>query len=148
MTSKKREGNRPDRRILPDKATNHDERRRLLEAMRYGGSANHKLRPGDYALEPPANPRATKSVCDDLRPLLAGEARTLFTHGVLLGMLSAFAPGSVPKYVWAVDERDEVYEAKTRPETESVYHGYRLGDDEKAMRARVLAEWRERCKTR
>ncbi len=48
-------------------------------------------------------------------------------------MISSFEQDSTPKYVWAVDERhNEVYEAKTKP-PDIVYHGYRLGEDERDM---------------
>ncbi len=60
-------------------------------------------------------------------------------------MLSPFPQMGVPKYIWAVDEAGEVYEAKTRPERETEYHGYRLGEDDRYMRERVLKEWRRRC---
>lgn len=60
-------------------------------------------------------------------------------------MVSAFAAGGVPKYVWAVDEFDEAYEIKIG--SGSDYHGYRLGDDERRMRNYILKEWRLRCRT-
>ena len=61
----------------------------------------------------------------------------LFERGIELGMVSRFDEGGVPKYVWAVDEFGEVYEAKTKPGRDEPYHGYRLGDDERAMRRYV-----------
>ncbi len=67
-------------------------------------------------------------------------------QGIMLGMVSQFGDGGVPKYIWAVDAANEVYEAKTRPELESDYHGYRLGDDERDMRAYILKEWKRRCR--
>ena len=56
--------------------------------------------------------------------------------------------GYSPKYVWAVDEHGEVYEAKTKPERAergADYHGYRVGDDERDMRRYILDEWGRRC---
>jgi hypothetical protein len=117
----------------------------LLAKARYGGSANHKLHPGDYGFTPPQNPRPSKSPCDELRSVLAEEARHLFRRGVELGMVSSFANDGVPKYVWAVDEDGEVYEAKIKSGQEAEYHGYRLSDDDAAMRAYVLKEWKVRC---
>jgi hypothetical protein len=38
---------------------------------------------------------------------------------------------------------NEVYEAKTKPPS-TVYHGYRLGEDETDMRRFILGEWRKR----
>jgi hypothetical protein len=67
--------------------------------------------------------------------------------GIDLGMISWFGEGGAPKYVWAVDEDGQVYEAKAKPERENEYHGYRIGDDERAVRRYVLEEWRLRCQT-
>lgn len=113
--NRKREGNRPDRRLAPGGFLGRDAQRALLARVRYGGSANHKLHPGDYGFTPPQNPRPSKSPCDELRSVLIEEAQNLFRRGVELGMVSSFANGGVPKYVWAVDEDGEVYEAKIKP---------------------------------
>ncbi|RYB07923.1 hypothetical protein D3272_02070 [Lichenibacterium ramalinae] len=142
----RREGNRPDRRIAA--ATMMDERARhaLSRRVTYVGSATHKLHPGDYGFQPPQNPRPTKSPCDAFRSVLLGEAQDLFRQGIMRGMVSAFGPGQVPKYVWCVDAAGEVYEAKTRPERETRYHGYRIGPDERDMCRYVLKEWMQRCR--
>lgn len=145
MSTRKREGNRPDRRILPPEATSEEIRVALKARIRYVGSANHKLRPGDYGFVPSHNPRSSKSPCDELRPILLAEAATLFERGIGLGMVSHFEIGGVPKYVWSVDKYGEVYEAKTKPEKDEQYHGYRIGDDERAMRRYILDEWNKRC---
>lgn len=145
MPIRRREGNQPDRRIAPADFTSASIRNALSERLRYAGSSNHKLRPGDYGFIPTHNPRPLKSPCDELRSILLEEATTLFRQGISLGMVSTFAEDSIPKYVWAVDYAGEVYEAKTKPERSTDYHGYRLGDDERAMRRYALLEWRRRC---
>ena len=76
--------------------------------------------------------------------MLLAEATLLLQRGIEKGMVSAYQPGSLPKYIWSVDEQGEVYEAKTRPERESDYHGYRIGDDETLMRKYVMSEWKVR----
>lgn len=124
---------------------NEEAKTELLARLVYGGASFHKLGAGDYALVPPQSPRPSKSVCDDLRPVLKDEAERLFRQGIKHSMISKFAPGSVPKYVWAVDEHGEVYEAKTKPDRETAYHGYRLSDDDRDMRESVLKEWKRRC---
>jgi hypothetical protein len=145
MTTRKRQGNRPNRRISPSEAIPSDVRAALKARLRYVGSANHKLRPGDYGFVPTHNPRPSKSPCDDLRPVSIADATALFERGIDLGMVSCFENGGAPKYVWSVDQFDEVYEAKMKPGQEEQYHGYRLGDDEHAMRRYVLEEWSKRC---
>lgn len=145
MSIRKREGNRPDRRIAPEAITTVSDRERLLLRVSYAGSANHKLRPGDYGFIPTHNPRPSKTPCDELRSILLEEAAALFRRGVELGMVSRFPPGGIPKYVWAVDDAGEPYEAKTKSERETEYHGYRLGEDERLMREYVIKEWKRRC---
>lgn len=61
MAGKRREGNRPDRRIWDEAATTVEQREALCGKVRYVGSANHKLRPGDYGFTPSHNPRPSKS---------------------------------------------------------------------------------------
>jgi hypothetical protein len=141
----KRQGNRPDRRFAPLGSVSPEAIKGLIERIRYVGSGLHKLHPGDYGFIPSHNPRPSKSPCDEIRPVLRTEASQLFQFGIELGMVSKFEPGTVPKYVWAVDEHKEIYEAKTKPGQELEYHGYRLGDDESDMRRYILDEWRSRC---
>ena len=141
----KRQGNRPDRRIAPDGFLDQDAKRALLLRVVYTGSALHKLHPGDYGFMPPQNPRPSKSACDELRPVLLAEARNLFQEGIELGMVSIHSPAGIPKYVWAVGDDGEVYEAKTKPGQEREYHGYRLDDDDMAMRRYLLKEWKSRA---
>lgn len=61
-------------------------------------------------------------------------------------MVSTYLMGGLPKYVWAVDEDREVYEAKLGTNgTRDTYHGYRLRkEDENDMRERVILEWQQR----
>jgi hypothetical protein len=75
---------------------------------------------------------------------LKKEAARLLRQGIAKGMMSSFGQDGLPKYVWAVDEKGEVYEAKHKVGQETVYHGYRLGEDERDMRALVLKEWKQR----
>jgi len=141
---RKREGNRPDRRYAPAGSISPEVLEELSDRLRYEGSAHHKLHPGDYGFVPSINPRATKDLCDDLRPITFEDAERLFQEGIAAGLVSPFDRSGTPKYVWAVDTDDEVYEAKTKP-PDTIYHGYRLGEDEEAMRRYILDEWRRRC---
>ena len=143
MPPGKREGNRPSRRIGPDGRLDGDAAAALVARCRYVGAAFHKLKPADYGLAPPRAPRPGKSVCDDLRPLVKSEAEALLAAGIRRGMVSDFGPDSAPKYIWAVDEHGEVYEAKTKPPHGTAYHGYRLGGDDD-FRDYVLRVWRAR----
>ena len=57
-------------------------------------------------------------------------------------MVSSRLEGKWPKYVWAVDDVGEVYEAKLGHDQRR-YHGYLLGRED-AMRNWVQAEWSQR----
>lgn len=139
-----RQSNRPDRRLARADTLKPAELERIAASARYVGAAYHKLRPGNYGFVPPSNPRPHKALCDDLRPILRQEAANLLREGIIRGMVSQFEPERLPKYIWAVDEAGEVYEAKTAPVQETQYHGYRLGDNDPDMRAYILSEWKKR----
>lgn len=145
MAIRKRSGNNPSRRLVPPGTYDEDELRALANRVQYAGSANHKLRPGNYGFVPPVNPRPSKSPCDDLRSILIEEATELLRLGAALGMVSAFNGDGLPKYIWAVDADGEVYEAKTTLGRETPYHGYRLSEDDRAMRSVIRKEWKRRC---
>lgn len=139
----RRQSINPKRRIAEPGSWTHEQREAFLAAAKYLGSALHKMRPGDYGFDPPFNPRPSKSLCDDLRPILQAEARALFAEGVRKAMVSLHIEGDGrPKYVWSVDHYGEVYEAKWDREG---YHGYRLDkESEKHQRDCVLKAWSER----
>src|SRR5579875_2455783 len=88
MTIRKREGNRPDRRLADEDFLTTEQREALCGRLTYVGSANHKLRPGDYGFRPSHNPRPSKSLCDGQRTVLLAEAAELMRRGIMLGMVS------------------------------------------------------------
>ena len=139
----KRQGNRPDRRILPAGAVQAAFLQKLALRVQYEGSSHHKLRPGDYGLSPPSNPRPSKSLCDDVRPILLAEAIELLRAGIAKGMISKPDIDGMPKYIWAVDGHGEAYEAKRGGAKPIDYHGYRLSDAD-PQRKVVLGEWKSR----
>ena len=140
MANKKRQGNNLKRRLA--EVIEPAVKSQLAEA-RYVGSALHKSKLADYDFHPPANPRPDKSLCDKRRTIKWAEAIALFRSGIALGMVSDYRKNGLPKYVWAVDADEEVYEAvQGSPATD--YHGYCLttGDP---MREIILNAWRKRC---
>jgi len=143
MKFRKRQGNRPERRIAPFEDVEH-KLASLSQNLVYEGSAHHKLRPGDYGFHPPSNPRSTKSTCDGSNEVLLSDATALFFEGVKRGMVSKLDESGLPKYVWAKDANGNVFEAKRGGSSPTTYHGYRLGDDERDMRAYVTSEWQRR----
>ena len=139
--SMKSRGNNPKRRIVPAGYFTPAELDGFAVRARYEGSALHKLKPADYGFHPPSNPRASKSVCDDIRIIKRREAHCLLRAAFAKGMVSACEPQALPKYAWAVDADREAYEAKLGREG---YHGYRLGKDDREMRDWVIEEWHAR----
>jgi hypothetical protein len=137
-----RQSQDPKRRIAEAGTWSPEALKALLRTITYTGSANHKRRPADYGFHPPVNPRPHKSLCDDLRPVLLQEAKRLFIDGIRRGMVSAYKIDGSPKYVWAVNADDEVYEAKWGRDG---YHGYRLDEsNEQHQRDYVLQAWKQR----
>ena len=143
----KYQSNNPKRRIAKRGVYTALELERFASAAVYAGSSHHKLRPADYGFDPPVAPRPSKSVCDGKRPVLRGEATTLLQAGMRRGMVSGHVERGWPKYVWALDDAGEVYEAKLGHDG-ARYHGYRLAEDDGAMRRWVLAEWAKRASNR
>ena len=139
----KRKGNNPKRRIANLGFFTERELGGLASAAQYKGSAHHKTRPADYGFEPPVAPRPSKSICDGKRVIRRNEAQGLLRAGIRLGMVSTRLEGDWPKYVWAVDDSGEVYEAKLGHD-QLRYHGYRLAEDDGAMREWVMEEWSKR----
>ena len=143
-----RQGNNPKRRLAPRDELDAEDLRRLAREARYVGSAHHKSKPGDYRFTPPTSPRPNKSLCDGKRIVKKREAMELFRQGLSRGMVSRYAEGGFPKYVWAVDWDDEVYEAKLGGDDRQSYHGYALNaDGERDLCRWVIREWNARAGT-
>ena len=142
-----RQGNNPKRRLVPRNELDPADLARLVTEARYAGSAHHKSRPADYRFTPPVSPRPSKSLCDENRIVKKREARSLFRQGLSRGMVSRYPENGFPKYVWAVDQNDEVYEAKVGGDGQS-YHGYALSTDrERDLCRLVIMEWNARAGT-
>lgn len=138
-------GRHPKRRIAKKGYFTASELAGFAAAARYVGSAHHKSRYADYGFHPPANPRASKSLCDGLRVVRKADAEAQLQSGFARGMVSQRCPqDGLPKFVWAVDGDGEVYEAKLGGDGHS-YHGYRLGRDDIDMCKWVTKEWRQRA---
>jgi hypothetical protein len=140
----KREGNNPKRRIASKDSLTVAQRTALADKVLYEASGHHKRNPADYGLER-TNPRPTKSLCDKSRIIPLKEAKVMIGKGISCGMISDYAFGEFPKFIWCVDLDGEVYEAKTEETTPGKYHGYRL-EEEDNMRDHVKQVWKERCR--
>lgn len=137
-----RSGNNPKRRVVGNGILSAGQLDELLQRVRYVGSGHHKRRPADYGFER-TNPRPTKSLCDANRVIGLEEAQSLLAAGIRNGMISMPTEDGFPKYIWSLAPSGEVFEAKTHPNTEGLYHGYPL-EAEDDMRSYVLKCWNER----
>ena len=90
---RKRQGNRPDRRVAPVEID--------LKGRAAGAGCAFAVRRRQLSQAPPWRLRVRaagqstpfKSPCDELRPVLRKEAEILFRKGVASGMVSRFEPG-------------------------------------------------------
>ena len=145
----KYEASNPKRRLAQSGHFSKNDLAYFADVARYEGRAYHKTRPADYGFHPPVSPRPTKSVCDDIRIIRKAEAEQLLLSGFARGMVSTHRQGnlSLPKFVWAVDDQGEVYEAKLDGDGPG-YHGYRINEYRDAgscvMRKQVLRAWKRR----
>lgn len=132
----------PNRRIHSKDPLTDAQKQELTARVRYVGSGHHKRHPADYGL-PRANPIPWSSLCDEERPLGLAEAKMLLAAGIAKGMISEKSTDAIPRFIWAVTEAREVFEAQTHANTPGIYHGYPLKDNDD-MKSIVLEKWDSR----
>ena len=119
-----------------------DEMKQLAQRVQYTGNPMHKRNPGDFCLNPPAEPRDDKTLCDDAGIFTKSEAQRLLREGVQRGLISEQARGEFPQNVWAVTEGGCPLEAELENRTQGTYHGYPVpGND--PFRERILERWNQ-----
>jgi hypothetical protein len=141
---KRRDGYNPKRRISPAEDVPLEAREKWEKIALYGGNPEHKMKPSDFGLTPPTNPRAGKTLCDKKRDFRKAEALQLLREGFTRGMVSSQKRGEWPQNVWAVLD-DEPYEAQLENPSQGVYHGYPMSADDD-LRRLVVLEWKRRGK--
>ena len=125
------------------------EDRTYLEELRskisYGGNPQHKKNPGDFGLNPPCEPRATKSLCDEICVFGRAEALRLLKSGIEHGFISEkINEKGFPQNIWAVitlkDGRVVPLESQLENPLVGCYHGYPLPTTD-PMHDFVLKKW-------
>ena len=139
---KRRKGYNPKRRIAPAEQWPAEKCTAMVARVRYGGNPEHKSRPGDYDLAPPANPRPGKALCDAAGEFPKARAELLLQKGLSRGIVSLQERGGWPQNIWSVAD-GEPYEAQLENNDQGVYHGYPMPKDDD-FRDLVLAEWARR----
>jgi hypothetical protein len=117
-----------------------DELTALATRITYGGNPEHKRNPGDFALTPPAQPRADKTLCDAVGIHKRAVAQTLLRKGVRKGLISEQTRGEYPQNVWSVTRGGQALEAQLDNADQGIYHGYPMPDTD-PMRDGVLKIW-------
>ena len=138
----KRHGSNPKRRIAPAHRLDVAARAALAARISYVGSAIHKSKPGNYRFQPPMNPRPWKSICDGLRVVLLRRRASCFAVEFSRGCLATSKIMRSPSMSGAWTTRVRFTKLEIIPGSNS-YKGYRL-EEEDAMRATVLKEWKAR----
>ena len=142
MSTRNSEGRRfnPKRRIRQD--CNSDELARLASSVKYGGNPEHKRNPGDFHLNPPAQPRADKTLCDAVGIFNKSKALRLLKEGVRRGLISEQIRGEFPQNIWSVTKDGHPLEAQLENRIQGIYHGYPMprNDD---FRYEVLRHWKD-----
>lgn len=138
----KRKGYNPKRRFALAEQWPEEKCKAMAAMVGYGGNPEHKSRPSDYQLTPPANPRPGKTLCDAVGELSKARAEELLRAGLLRGMVSVQERGGWPQNIWSVSD-GEPYESQLENKGQGIYHGYPMPKDDD-FRNLVLAEWKRR----
>ncbi|CAB3647599.1 hypothetical protein [Achromobacter pestifer] len=106
----------------------------------YGGNPEHKRNPGDFGLQPPAQPRQGKSLCDHAELFRRSEAVALLRTAFRRGLVSIQERNGWPQNVWAVAANGVPLEAMLENAETGTYHGYPMLPSDPLI-GDVLARW-------
>ncbi len=117
----------------------------LYDKVSYGGNPQHKRNPGDFGLNPPAAPRAAKSLCDSAGFFTRKEASRLLKEGVEHGLVSERVnEHGFPQNIWSVldcgNGKKIPLESQLENPYKGTYHGYPLPETD-PMYQQVLEKW-------
>ena len=113
---------------------------RLAGSVRYRGSPLHKRDPGDFGLEPPAQPRDDKTLCDGVGIHARDVAQALLRAGVERGLISVQTRGRFPQNIWALTETGYPLEAQLENQEQGTCHGYPMPTTD-PFRDLVISRW-------
>lgn len=118
----------------------------LYAKVTYTGNPQHKKNPGKFGLNPPSDPRAMKSLCDEVFVFTPSKALSLLKRGIERGLISVQKTTiGFPKNIWSViklkDGKEVPLEAQLENPHAGTYHGYPLPKTD-PMHEKVLEKWR------
>jgi hypothetical protein len=123
-----------NRALLMRKRKTFNSKRRMLEEcnphdledwvqnVRYGGNPEHKKNPGDFGLQPPAEPRSDKTLCDEVGIFDRKLATGLLKEGIQRGLVAVQMRAKFPQNVWAVTQNGQPLEAQLENPAQGIYH--------------------------
>jgi len=114
---------------------------RLASTVRYGGNPEHKRKPGNFGLQPPACPRRHKTLCDEVGIFNRELALSLLQAGIRCGLVSELRYTGYPQNVWAVSAEGVPLEAQLENSANGTYHGYPMPEAD-PFRDIVAARWK------
>ena len=130
----------PKRRFISIDPAILERLNRMAEHVDYGGNPEHKKNPGDFGLNPPADPRPGKSLCDVAEIFTRDLALVLLRKGLSRGLVSDRFVDEWPKNIWSVTDTGILLEAQLENKMFGTYHGYPMPDSD-PMAAEVLRRW-------
>lgn len=114
----------------------------LASRVHYKGKPDHKIKRGDFDLDPPYGPHPGKTLCDVTGIFTVKEALRLLREGVSKGLISTQIRGRFPQNVWAVTDEGIPVEAALHDRVRGVYHGYPIPRAD-PFGDQVLKRWSE-----
>ena len=92
-------------------------------------------------MNPPADSRPDKTLCDGAGIVGKERALHLLREGVRRGMVSKQQRNGFPQNIWAVTENGIPVEAQLENPATGIYHGYPMPTED-TFREKVLANWK------
>jgi len=111
----------------------------LADAVKYVGSSDHKINPGDFGLTI-CRPRPNATLCDGAKILRRKVAVRYLKSGIQRGLVSQLESGDWPKYIWAVT--DDGIPLEAQGDSNGDYHGYPMESND-PFRDEVIKRWQE-----
>lgn len=131
----------PRRMLAPKGAYSDQHILNMIEYVKYSGNPVHKKHPGNFALNPPANHRPGKTLCDISGIFRIEDALDLLRRGLEFGTISMPGKDGWPRRIWAVGEGEMLLEAQ--PDAIGSYHGYPLLSKD-PFHSKVINIWKEK----
>jgi hypothetical protein len=128
------------KRRIVNTPPSQEDRKKLANKVAYVGHPHHKRAAGDFRLEPPAQPRPDKTLCDGAGIGNRARAKRWLLEGIRRGLVSDYTEDGFPRNVWAVTDQGVVLEA--RGDEKGHYHGYPLFEPD-PFRKVVLQRWKQ-----